>query len=259
MSFEEIAQAKVVVVLAVFAAFFLAERAWPSRPPPGAPRLLRNLILWAINAGLSPFLILPIALYAASLGLVERPQWLAGAAVIAIDLVILDLWTWFWHWANHHVTLLWRFHRIHHLDGHLDTTTAIRFHFGEVLISAVARIPVIVVLGMPMTTVIAFEGLVLAATLFHHSNLRIGPAAERWLAPVIVTPGIHWVHHHAAQADTDSNFATVLSLWDRVFGTRSPNKRTADMTLGVVDAPDLPISGLILTPFRHEPRRNSET
>lgn len=259
MSFEEIAQAKVAVVLVIFAAFFLAERAWPSRPPPGAPRLFRNLILWAINAGLSPFLVLPIPLYAASLALVERPEWWAGTAAIALDLVILDLWTWFWHRANHQVALLWRFHRIHHLDGHLDTTTALRFHFGEVLISAVARIPLIVVLGMPMTTVIAFEGVLLAATLFHHSNLRMGRTAERWLARIIVTPGIHWVHHHATQADTDSNFATVLSLWDRLFGTRSPNPRTPDMTLGVVNAADLPIGGLILAPFRRTPRRNSET
>src|SRR3546814_14614450 len=100
----------------------------------------------------------------------------------------------------------------HHLDRFLDSTSALRFHFGEVLLSALARAAVVVALGFPFTSVLAFEALVLVATLFHHSNLRLPPALERPLARIVVTQSIPWVHHHAVPPHPDSNYPTVASL-----------------------------------------------
>ena len=99
------------------------------------------------------------------------------------------------------------------------------FPFGEVILSAVARAGVIAVFAIPLSSVLTFEALLLVATGFHHSDLRLPPGLERALSWIVVTPSIHWVHHHRIRSDTDSNYSTILSLWDRLFASRSATRR----------------------------------
>jgi sterol desaturase/sphingolipid hydroxylase (fatty acid hydroxylase superfamily) len=236
-----------------FALFIIAERIFPAADArlaeAGWRRVGRNIALWAANAVLSPAIVIPVSAWAASHALFARPPWWGGGGALALDLVVLDGLIYWWHRANHRVALLWRFHAVHHLDRTLDATTALRFHFGEVLISACARAGVIVLLAVPLASVIAFETLVLAATIFHHSNLRLPPAFEAALARLVVTPSIHWVHHRRRQADTDSNYATVLSLWDPLFRSRSPTRRASDMEIGIEGSEERPLWGLVAAPF----------
>jgi len=164
--------------------------------------------------------------------------------------VLLDFLIFWWHRANHELPLLWRFHVVHHLDRTLDTTSAVRFHFGEVLLSAVARAAAIVVLAFPLASVLVFETLLLAAAIFHHSNLRLPPRLEAALSRLVITPSIHWVHHRPVRADTDSNYGTVLSVWDRLFATRSPTRRRPDQPIGVEGQAELTLPALLLRPFR---------
>ena len=56
---------------------------------------------------------------------------LPSAARIAAAVVIFDAWQYLWHRLNHRVPLLWRFHAVHHSDGDLDASTALRFHTGR--------------------------------------------------------------------------------------------------------------------------------
>ena len=237
------------------ALLFVGERALPAAPAPhgdgplGWRRLARNAGLWLINTGLSPLVVVPLSAWAATHALDWRPAWWAGAAGLAADIVLLDLLIYWWHRANHEVAFLWRFHEMHHRDHFLDSTSAVRFHFGEVLLSAVARAIVIILLGIPLTSVLVFEALVLVASIFHHSNLRLPAALERAVAHLIVTPSIHWVHHHAVRADTDSNYGTIFSFWDPLFRSRSRTQRTPDMKIGVVGRPELPLKRLLLQPF----------
>lgn len=246
---------KGAAVLAWLALLFLAERALPAAAPApdtGSPwaRLGRNAALWGANTGLSVLVVVPITAWASLHALAWRPAWWAGPWGLVADLLILDGLIYWWHRANHRVPLLWRFHGVHHLDRFLDTTTAVRFHFGEVLLSALARAGVVIALAIPLGSVLIFETLVLMAAIFHHSNLRLAPALERVLARVIVTPSIHWVHHHRVQGDTDSNYSTILSLWDPLFRSRSPTRRTPDLAIGVEGREEQPLLGLIAAPFR---------
>lgn len=248
---------KSVAVGAWLVALFLAERLIPAAPWPGAGpwdapgfrRVARNLALWLMNVALSLAVVVPLTQWAAALGPAWRPGWWRGAGGLALDLLLLDFLIYWWHRANHEVPFLWRFHRVHHLDRFLDTTTALRFHFGEVLLSALARAAVVAALAFPLSSVLAFEALLLLATLFHHSNLRLPPGLERALSLVVVTPSIHWVHHRRVQRDTDSNYSTVLSPWDRLFGSRSATYRTAGMSIGVEGQEERPLPGLIARPF----------
>ena len=250
---------KVAAIAVWLVLLFALERLLPAAPRPangdrlGWRRLTRNFGLFAANIGLSPLLVVPISALAASVALDWRPAWWSGALGLVIDLLLLDLFIYWWHRANHAVPLLWRFHEVHHLDGFLDSSSALRFHFGEVALSALARAAIIVLLAVPLSSVLIFETLVLMAAVFHHSNLRLPRRLERALSRVIITPSIHWVHHHAVRADTDSNYGTVLSLWDRLFASRSATPRRPDMTIGVEGERDVGLPALLVRPLGLRP------
>lgn len=145
----------------------------------------------------------------------KPPAWLLWPMI----LILFDGWMYTWHRLNHRIPLLWRFHAVHHSDREMDATSAFRFHTGEIMLSFIARLAVLPLLGMTMPQLLVYETVLLPVILFHHSNVRLpakGDAALRWL---IVTPWMHWVHHSREQPETDSNFSSVLSVWDRCFGT----------------------------------------
>lgn len=248
---------KSVVVGAWLAGFILAERVFPAAPGlPGGPwsrpslrRVARNAALWLVNVALSPLVVAPLTALAASALPSWRPPWWSGWPGLAADLLLLDFLIYWWHRANHEIGFLWRFHRVHHLDATLDATSALRFHFGEVLLAALARAAAVVALAIPLMSVLAFEGLLLLATIFHHSNLRLPAGFEAALARIVVTPSIHWVHHHKVRRDTDSNYSSVLSLWDRLFATRSATRRRPDLPIGVEGEGERPLLALIARPF----------
>jgi sterol desaturase/sphingolipid hydroxylase (fatty acid hydroxylase superfamily) len=242
---------KLLFVGCAIVMFFLAERIFPAvQQTHGTMRLIKNYAIAAINFVLSPLIVLPLAALASDWALQWRPQWYFGWTGLALDIVLLDIWIYWWHRANHVVPTLWRFHEIHHLDETLDTSSAVRFHFGEVLLSSVVRAVVITIAAVPLTSVIIFETLVLLSALFHHSNLRLSPDLETLLSRLIVTPSIHWVHHHAKREDTDSNYATVFAVWDTVFASRSATSRSSDMAIGVEGLRDRPLIKLLLRPLQ---------
>ncbi len=244
------AQSKGGIVLLTLLAFLLLERLFPvARAIGGIRRVGRNLALAGVNGVLGWAVVVPLSAAASHWAPAWRPSWLMGWLGLGFDLLLLDLWIYWWHRLNHRWPLLWRFHEVHHLDEFLDASSALRFHWGEVLLSAFVRAVVIFVAGMPLASVVIFETLLAVAVMFHHSNLSLPPAFERALSLVIVTPSIHWVHHHARRADTDSNYSTVLSLWDRVFGSRSATRRVTDMPIGVEGHKEEPITRLLLRPF----------
>lgn len=263
---EQLLAYKGVVVLAWIALLFISERFVPAvvqsetldnqvidvqtgiaRVFP--ERVRRNLGLWIFNVILSPIIIIQLTIWATEHSLVWRPLFLTGWSGFIVDILVLDFLIYWWHRLNHEVPFLWRFHEIHHLDDTLDTTSALRFHFGEVLLSATARAGVIIVLDISFVSVVVFETIVLIATVFHHSNIRLKKYIENSLGYIFITPEIHWVHHHAIKADTDSNYGTIFSWWDPLFRTRSKNPRELGMRIGVEGTRDKGFLTLLARPF----------
>lgn len=253
---QDLLQYKTLAVGIWLLLLFALERAIPAATAPagdgrwGWRRLVRNGGLWLVNLGVSLLIVIPVSAWATGQSIGWRPEGWDGWPMLLVDLAVLDFLIYWWHRANHVVPFLWRFHEIHHLDHFLDTTSAVRFHFGEVLLSACARAGFVVVLDIPLSSVLVFEAVVLLAALFHHSNLRLPPRFERTLSRVIITPSIHWVHHHAVRADTDSNYGTLFSFWDPLFGSRSGTRRTADMAIGVERTRERSLLDLVVRPFR---------
>lgn len=237
-----------------FITFFVAERLWQSSPAPKSiSRLSKNIGLWLLTVVLSIGVVAPLTAWGINNAFwVRSSSWFIGDgffAWIVIDLLILDCWVYWVHRAYHQFPLMWRLHEIHHRDEFLDTTSAVRFHIGEVALSSALRLIPIAILAVPLHTVILFEVLLLSASIFQHSNIKLHAGVERHLSRLFVTPSIHWVHHHANQSDTESNFASVLSFWDLVFRSRSATKRTEDMKIGIEGVEDMGFLRLLLLPL----------
>ena len=152
----------------------------------------------------------------------------------ALALILLDGWMYLWHRANHAIPVLWRFHRMHHSDRHVDVTSATRFHLGEHLGSAVLRLGVIALLGVEVWQLLVYDTLVIAITQFHHADISLG-RWDRRLRWLIVTPTMHKVHHSDWQPETDSNYSTVLSVWDRLAGTFRMRAHPGTITFGLAE------------------------
>jgi len=171
-----------------------------------------------------------------------------------IGLILFDAWMYGWHVLNHKVPLLWRFHAVHHADREMDASTALRFHTGEIVLSGCGRLIVLPVIGLTMPQLLLYELILQPVILFHHSNIRMPgklDAALRWL---IVTPWMHWVHHSRWQPETDSNYASVLSIWDRLFGTFRLRSTPQQINLGLDQDKDerqwRTLRGMLARPFR---------
>jgi len=160
---------------------------------------------------------------------------LSPVADTVVLFILFDIWMYFWHKANHQIDFLWLFHRAHHSDTQMDTTTALRFHPGELVLSTLIRLPVLVVLGMTFGQLILFETILNLSTLFHHSNLSLPRSWDRSLSLLIVTPDMHRVHHSIERKETNSNYTSLLSVWDRLFETFSMRDDTHTITLGLTE------------------------
>jgi sterol desaturase/sphingolipid hydroxylase (fatty acid hydroxylase superfamily) len=179
----------------------------------------RNLAVGTISLAVlsllqTPFLI-PVTQWAQRegvglLNLVALPR----TVELVIGVLLLDYTLWHWHRINHVWPLLWRFHAVHHIDLDLDASTALRFHFGELALSAVYRVVQVLVLGASPLAVGVWQLLLFVAILFHHSNLRLPLGLERALVRVVVTPRMHGIHHSLYLNETNANWSSLLSAWD---------------------------------------------
>jgi sterol desaturase/sphingolipid hydroxylase (fatty acid hydroxylase superfamily)/rhodanese-related sulfurtransferase len=172
-------------------------------------------------------------------------------------VLLLDVWTYWWHRISHVSRFLWRFHRVHHSDPCMDVTTANRFHLGEMLASGFLRIPVIALIGAHFWEIAVYELLLFSVVQFQHANIWVGDRVDRWLRVLIVTPAMHKVHHSVWQPETDSNYASLLSIWDRLFRSFRLNPAPKTIRLGLDDfsRPDQQtLGGMMATPFEKDPK-----
>ncbi len=187
---------------------------------------------------------------------------LPTAARIVCAVLIIDAWQYLWHRLNHVVPLLWRFHSVHHTDRDMDATTALRFHTGEIILSSTVRLAVLPLLGVTITEVLIYETILLPIILFHHSNVGVPASVDVWLRWLIVTPWMHWVHHSDEQPETDSNYSSVFSFWDRIFGSFKLRADPSKITLGLKDVKAeewKTLPGMLIMPFRRrQSRRDSD-
>ncbi len=160
---------------------------------------------------------------------------LAPGLRAALAVLLLDAWTYFWHRLNHRVPFFWRFHRWHHADRAMDVTTASRFHTGEIVLSSILRVPVLLLIGCGIGELALYELMLFAVVQFHHANITLPERLDRVLRLLIVTPAQHKVHHSIVRAECNSNYASLFSWWDWIFGSRRIAADPRRIVFGVDD------------------------
>ncbi|MCB1865989.1 MAG: sterol desaturase family protein [Chromatiales bacterium] len=147
----------------------------------------------------------------------DLPWWFEVTA----GLLIVDLSEYVFHRLSHGIRPLWLVHAVHHSDPHLDATTSLRFHPGEVIANISWKVLVCGLMGIPFW-IVGLRGIVMGAcSLLQHANIVWPDWLDRALRIVIITPALHRMHHSPEPAENNTNFGEVLSIWDRLFGTYS--------------------------------------
>ena len=220
-------------------------------------RIIINTILSLPAFALLRLMLIPVMVWLASKNeswhfglnyLYDLPVWIENI----IAFILLDYGIYWWHIILHKFPLMWRFHLVHHTDIDMDVTTAFRFHFGEMIGSVIFRSIIVLLIGVSPSMVLIYEIIFEAETQFHHSNTKLPIGFERVLNKFIVTPRMHGIHHSIIKHETDSNYATIFSFWDRLHKTVRLNIPQEEIIIGVPayhGADELTVGKLLKLPF----------
>lgn len=182
---------------------------------------------------------------------VSTDAWLG----IVVTILALDLVSYAWHRANHQIPFLWRFHQVHHSDLTFTTSTALRFHPGELLLSLPLRLAAVIVLGASPIGIVIFEILFAVANFFEHGNIDLPLRLERRLAYLWITPALHRRHHSTQIRELNRNFGTIFVLWDRILRTHLESSSAQTVTSGLpYSAEASTLRQALVLPFRNPSR-----
>jgi sterol desaturase/sphingolipid hydroxylase (fatty acid hydroxylase superfamily) len=219
----------------------------------------RNLALAGLAAVAVQLIEVPVAVAIAKTTVQKRagllqitgiPSWVKPIAAI----LLLDYTLYVWHRLTHRVPLLWRFHRVHHIDREMDASTAIRFHFGEITLSVAFRAAQMRLIGPEPAMYATWQSLLILCILFHHSNVRLPLKWERRMAAVLVTPRLHAIHHSVVWDELNSNWSSGLTAWDWLHSSLRTNDPQNSIVIGVQGFRgdrDQELGNLIVHPFIH--------
>jgi len=214
-----------VLLPAGFFVLALCEALRPARATtaPLALRWFGNIAVfvlgWPILA-LLPFLSATGAAVIArehGLGLLNMVS-ISPAVAIPISVVALDFVGYWEHRLLHSFQPFWRLHALHHSDTDLDVATYIRHHPLEVLIQALLDALAVIAFGFSPVSVALFIAVTTVVQMIAHGNVEL-PKMLRWVAPFVVTPELHRLHHSRAFDENNANFSNTFPIWDRLFGT----------------------------------------
>jgi sterol desaturase/sphingolipid hydroxylase (fatty acid hydroxylase superfamily) len=245
----------ILILIALFEFFFPRRKLIKSK----LRRWITNLSLVIFNTFLLRILLIisaeKMAYIAQSknwglLNIVELPV----AISFLLGILLLDLIIYFQHQIFHLVPILWRLHRVHHLDMDLDVTSGLRFHPLEIILSMLLKFAVIIALGISPISVLVFEVILNSAAMFNHGNFYIPIKLDKFLRLFIVTPDMHRVHHSTDYKESNTNFGFNFPWWDRIFKTylSQPVKGQIGMDIGIKDIRDgktFSLSWLLISPF----------
>ena len=151
------------------------------------------------------------ALYAITPLRLDAHRWYTWVAV----LLGVDLIWYVYHRASHRVRVMWAGHQAHHNSTYFNLITAVRQKWNP-WFELLFWVP-LPLLGVPPWLIFTAFSINLIFQFFVHTE-RVG----RMWAPVefvFNTPSHHRVHHASDPDYLDKNYAGILIIWDRLFGS----------------------------------------
>ncbi len=175
-----------------------------------------GMVLWSFDA------VHRVALFDFGFG------WTAFVACFFAE----DLAYYWFHRVSHERRWFWASHVVHHSSQRYNLSTALRQTWtGKATLGFVFWLP-LVFLGFEPSMVLFFMATSLLYQFWIHTE-----AIDRLPAPlelVLNTPSHHRVHHGANPRYLDANYAGVLIIWDRLFGTFTPELDAEPVRYGLV-------------------------
>lgn len=139
-----------------------------------------------------------------------------GLASTLLLFVLQDLLYYGFHRASHRVRWLWAAHSVHHSSTYMNFSTAFRQSLMYPIAGMWAFWLPMAWLGFPPQAIVSVVLLNLAFQFFVHTRLSRRLPGLGWL---FNTPSTHRCHHAQNPRYIDRNYAGVLLIWDRLFGT----------------------------------------
>jgi sterol desaturase/sphingolipid hydroxylase (fatty acid hydroxylase superfamily) len=185
---------------------------------------------WLIFAGMVLFYLLEVSIHQ-KIGILHQfdlPYYIK----FPLEFILIDCFMYWWHRLNHVIPFLWRFHSFHHKDQQMNSTSALRFHTGELFLSVLVRLLVFPLVGIDPILLIIYSTILFAGIVIHHSNIKISENSDLWFRKVFVSPRMHRIHHSNIRRETDSNYSSVFPYWDKIFKTYNKYPEAA-ITFGI--------------------------
>lgn len=169
---------------------------------------------------------------------------------IAIMFVIQDFCEYFAHYLLHRSDFLWTFHKIHHAQETLGAGSTRHFHFVEMFVfKPIIYIP-FAMIGYSATDYFLFQITVQNVWgFFTHMNIKVKWGIFNY---IINTPETHsWHHAKNIPRHYGVNYASILPLWDILFGSFYLPKHE-EPVLGVPDQKEIPTTFVkqLVYPFK---------
>ena len=150
----------------------------------------------------------------------------------AIAFVADDFFYYLVHRAGHRIRWLWASHVIHHSSQHYNLSTALRQTWtGPVSLGILIKIPLFLI-GFHPAMLAFVGGLNLIYQFWIHTETI--DRMPRWFEAVMNTPSHHRVHHATNPRYLDTNYAGVFIVWDKMFGTFTPEVDDEPIRYGIV-------------------------
>jgi sterol desaturase/sphingolipid hydroxylase (fatty acid hydroxylase superfamily) len=224
---------QVLVLLGLGAPFMVAEQKYAAHRlsyRKVVPRDIGAVVLVALLGIPTATIVTGILMHFPVLAVarVPLPVWASfPLAIVGSDFAM------YWTHRLIHTRLLWRVHRWHHAPRYLYWLAGGRVSFLQGIIYTIPTLTFLI-FNVPPTLIGGY--ILFGAVLNHwmHANLRL---KSPWLEAIFVTPRIHHIHHSRDPRHYGRNFGSLLSIWDRMFGTFvDPDDVRGPLKFGIPDA-----------------------
>ena len=179
---------------------------------------LTNVGLAAVNVALD--VALRGVWFVALAGVFEvRLFDLPGGPLYWVGLVVLQDFLFYWlHRVDHGCRLFWAVHATHHSAGEFNLTVGFRPSVLQPVYRFAWFLPLALAGFQPADVLLMYSATQLYGVLVHTRYVGKIPVLD-W---VLCTPSHHRVHHGVNPRYRDQNLGMVLIVWDRLFGTFTP-------------------------------------
>jgi sterol desaturase/sphingolipid hydroxylase (fatty acid hydroxylase superfamily) len=181
---------------------------------------------------------------------------LIGISVLVICIgifqkyaIIQTTFTWYWfiygyfvyelnnfirHYLTHKVRFLWCFHAVHHSPEDLNSSITLTTFFIENLYTEIFAATFCMLLGLQpvmLFTIMILDSIWGAFVHISEDSLKNGRLG--FLEKIILTPSHHRVHHGRNHLYMDTNFCSIINVWDIIFKTYQEEDKNVPVDYGI--------------------------